>query len=79
LTDYQPIGCAQHERLEFSVLRRIPLFIEYQHESRIEREQVLPLDVLTRDGAEWLSFLRQDGTTSVVRLDRILNLVGQGT
>lgn len=73
--DYQPIDCAQHEHLEYSVLRRIPLVIEYLLENKIERERVLPLDVLTRDGAEWLKFQRQDGTASELRLDRIVSAV----
>lgn len=64
---YQPIACIQHERLEFSVLRRIPLMLE--HSGR--KERVLPLDVATRDGAEWLKFRREDGSVEEIRLDRI--------
>lgn len=65
--EYQPIACMQHERLEFSVLRRIPLMLEYAG----GRERVLPLDVATRDGAEWLKFRRPDGSVEEIRLDRI--------
>ncbi|HUW49831.1 MAG TPA: transcriptional antiterminator, Rof [Sulfuricella sp.] len=65
--DYQPIACVSHERLEFSVLRRIPLMLEYSG----QRVRVLPLDVATRNGAEWLKFRREDGSEEEIRLDRI--------
>ncbi len=34
------------------------------------REDVLPLDVATLDGAEWLTFRRANGQVERVRLDR---------
>jgi Rho-binding antiterminator len=71
--DYLPIACMQHERLEFSVLRRIPLVMECQLEGQWSVEQVMPLDVSTRDGAEWLKFRRGDGSEKEIRLDRILS------
>ncbi len=69
---YQPIPCAQHERLEFSVLRRIPLQIVYRDGGGERGERVLPLDVVTRDGAEWLKFRRDDGSETETRLDAIV-------
>lgn len=65
--NYQPIACILHERLEFSVLRRIPLMLEYSG----QRVRVLPLDVATRNGAEWLKFRHEDGSEEEIRLDRI--------
>lgn len=65
--DYQPIACAQHERLEFSVLRKIWLDLAYAG----KHERVLPLDVTTRDGAEWLKFRQANGSENEIRLDRI--------
>ena len=70
--DYQPIACAQHDRLEFSVLRRIPLMLKYRLDSQSRAENVMPLDVATRGGAEWLKFRREDGSVEEVRLDQIL-------
>lgn len=66
--DYLPIACALHERLEFSVLRRIPLILEFSG----QKIRVLPLDVATRNGAEWLKFRRENGCEEEIRLDRIL-------
>ncbi|MGE5028232.1 MAG: transcriptional antiterminator, Rof [Betaproteobacteria bacterium] len=71
--DYLPIACILHERLEFSVLRKIPLRLEYRQADQDRTEQVLPLDVATRDGAEWLTFRRMDGSQEEIRLDRILS------
>lgn len=71
--DYHPIPCAAHERLEFAVLRRRPLDLVWQREMGGEpcTERVLPVDVETREGAEWLTLQRQDGTRERVRLDWI--------
>jgi Rho-binding antiterminator len=70
---YQPIACALHEQLEFSVLRRVPLLLEYRQDNRVRQEQVLPSDVYTREGAEWLKFRRDDGSEEAIRLDAILS------
>ncbi|BAN35365.1 transcriptional antiterminator, Rof [Sulfuricella denitrificans skB26] len=69
--DYLPIACMQHERLEFSVLRRIPLMLKYRQEGRDRVETIMPLDVTTRDGAEWLKFSREDNSEEEIRLDWI--------
>lgn len=75
MSDYVPIACMEHERLEFAVLRRQRLHLEYRDEesgltiSRI----VLPTDVETRDGAEWLSFRTEDRVEVEIRLDRIVS------
>ncbi|MFA7241137.1 MAG: transcriptional antiterminator, Rof [Sulfuricellaceae bacterium] len=70
-TDYQPIACAQHERLEFGVLRKIPLDMKFVLHGEHKHEKVLPLDVNTRNGAEWLKFRREDGSETEIRLDAI--------
>jgi Rho-binding antiterminator len=71
--EYTPIACADHERLEFAVLRRQHLQLTWLTEDGGTpcRERVLPLDVATCGGAEWLTIRRADGSTEVVRLDRI--------
>lgn len=66
--DYQPIACMQHERLEFAVLRRIPLHLKLQD----GRELIgLALDVYTKDGAEWLKFRDGGDAEEIFRLDQI--------
>lgn len=71
--DYQSITCMQHERLEFSVLRRIPLIMSYRLNDQDANEKIMPLDVVTRDNAEWLKFRREDGSVTEIRLDWILS------
>lgn len=71
--EYLPIACMQHERLEFSVLRRIPLMMEFRLEGQNSVEKVMPLDVATRYGAEWLKFRREDNSEEEIRLDWIVS------
>jgi Rho-binding antiterminator len=74
MSDYQPIACVAHERLEFAVLKRQRLHLRYLDESLAVRQaDILPLDVYTRDGAEWLTWRDGTGVEGVVRLDRILS------
>lgn len=69
---YIPIACAFHERLEFAVLRRQRLRLRYSEGERVEEGVLLPTDVVTRDGAEWLHCRDGDGQERVLRLDRLL-------
>lgn len=74
MPEYLPIACAEHERLEFAVLRRQRLQLRYRGEDGEERDGVvLPTDVQTRERAEWLTFIGADGAAGVVRLDRIIS------
>jgi len=76
MPDYLPIACATHELLEFAVLRRQKLRLAWRSEQGDGefRETVQPLDVETRDGAEWLTVRRGDGSSERVRLDRIVSV-----
>jgi Rho-binding antiterminator len=72
MQDYVPIACVAHERLEFAVLKRRRLHLTcVENGIRIEYE-ALPLDVYTRNGAEWLRARRDDGREITLRLDAIL-------
>lgn len=70
--DYVPIACVLHERLEFAVLRRqsVRLSIRDRDTPAVDWV-VVPCDVYTRDGAEWLSYRTPDGENGTIRLDRI--------
>lgn len=73
MADYVPIACVAHERLEFAVLKRQALRLRWRDEAGVEQAgRVMPLDVYTRDGAEWLRLRDESGAEQVVRLDRIL-------
>jgi Rho-binding antiterminator len=64
---YQPIACADHERLEFAALTKQWLALSVDGVA----QSLLPLDVYTRDGAEWLRAQNATGETRVIRLDRL--------
>jgi Rho-binding antiterminator len=69
---YVPIACINHERLEFAVLKRRRLHLVCQAGSARAEFDVLPLDVYTRDGAEWLRAGKDNGEEIILRLDAIL-------
>ena len=64
---YQPIACADHERLEFAALTK--QWMELTVEGTVQL--LLPLDVYTRDGAEWLRAQNKANEELIVRLDRL--------
>jgi Rho-binding antiterminator len=65
---YQPIPCSQHECLEYAALKRQWLDAKVDGEAR----RLLPLDVFTRGGAEWLVAETEMGDEVTLRLDRLL-------
>lgn len=64
---YQPIACADHERLEFAALTKQWLQLSVEGAAQL----LLPLDVYTRDGAEWLRAQDATGNVRVIRLDHL--------
>jgi Rho-binding antiterminator len=69
LSDYRPIACSDHERLEFAALTRQWLDINIKAGDRPGRQRLLPVDVYTRDGAEWLVAETESGERLTLRLD----------
>lgn len=68
---YQPISCIDHERLEFAVLKKQWLTLEVIAAESAGPQRLLPLDVYTRDGAEWLQAQTASGEKVTFRLDQI--------
>jgi Rho-binding antiterminator len=71
LSDYRSIACADHERLEFAALTRQWLDVNVTAGDRPGRQRLLPVDVYTRDGAEWLLAETESGERLTLRLDRL--------
>jgi len=67
LSDYRPIACADHERLEFAALTKQWLQVVVGGVA----QRLLPLDVYTRDGAEWLQAQTGVGDVVTLRLDTL--------
>jgi Rho-binding antiterminator len=71
VSDYRPIACADHERLEFAALTRQWLDVTVGADDHAGCQRVLPRDVYTRDGAEWLLAETESGEQLTLRLDRL--------
>ena len=69
MSNYRAIACADHERLEFAALTRQWLDVEVGSGDHAGRLRLLPLDVYTRDGAEWLLAETEAGERLTLRLD----------
>lgn len=69
MSDYRPIACADHERLEFAALTRQWLEVNVTAGDHAGRQRVLPQDVYTREGAEWLLAETGSGELLTLRLD----------
>ena len=63
------IACSDHERLELAALKRQWLDLTVTQGDRTGAQRLLPLDVYTRDGAEWLLAESQSGEQLTLRLD----------
>jgi transcriptional antiterminator Rof (Rho-off) len=71
--NYIPVACAQHEVYQYAVLKRAMLDLSWHDEAgAICRHRGLPIDVVTRDKAEFLVLKHKDGSVQSVRLDRIV-------
>ncbi|KVW98012.1 transcriptional antiterminator, Rof [Thiobacillus denitrificans] len=69
MSDYRSIACSDHERLEFAALKRQWLDVNLTTGDRAGRQRLMPLDVYTRDGAEWLLAETESGEKLTLRLD----------
>lgn len=69
MSDYRSISCADHESLEFAALTRQWLDVNVMAGDRPGRQRLLPVDVTTRDGAEWLVAETESGERLTLRLD----------
>ena len=68
MTDYRPIACSVHDRLEDFAVRRTSLRVQYHDadgEDRVVQGRIA--DLYARDGAEYMRL--DDGTE--IRLDRL--------
>lgn len=73
MSDYRPVSCQVHSEYELAIMRRTRLPLRWQDERGREFQAlVLPLDLRTRGGAEYLVVRLPGGELREVRLDRIL-------
>ena len=73
MPDYHPIACADHGRLEVAIIRGQLLRTRWRDTQDQTHEAIIrPLDLLVREGAEWLDAADGTGHPVRLRLDRIL-------
>lgn len=73
MSDYQPITCGLYSQYELAVMHRTPLTLSWHGLDGLSHlETVLPQDLETCRGEEFLVLLNTAGERLRVRLDRIL-------
>lgn len=71
---YQPISCALHSQYELWIMRRQPLQLRWRDKQGEQHTgSVMPKDIHTRTGEEFLVLDQEDGTRLELRLDRIIS------
>lgn len=67
MTDYRPIDCSLHDRMEAAAVLRTPVRLTWRVGEGMQNGEGRITDILVRDGAEYLIL---EGCAEV-RLDRI--------
>ena len=72
MSNYKIIPCAIHEHYQLAVLKRLPLDLVWSDAAgEIKRARLDPIDVYTKDRAEFLLGRSKDLGEVVIRLDYI--------
>ncbi|HEY3858650.1 MAG TPA: transcriptional antiterminator, Rof [Gammaproteobacteria bacterium] len=74
MSDYQPIACGLYSQYELAVMHRTPLTVSWRGADGLDHlETLLPQDLETCKGEEFLVLLNAAGELLRVRLDRIFS------
>ena len=72
MTDYIPVDCAFHDRLEILAMRKLPVTIRWKPPGEAVVEEVLlPEDMIIRNHEEFLLARTTRGQQISIRLDTI--------
>jgi len=75
MSDYRPIDCSLYSRYELAVMHRQRLRVVWRSgDGIVHMEMLLPIDLRTRDHAEYLLARRQTGEELEMRLDQIIRV-----
>ncbi|MGE5624867.1 MAG: transcriptional antiterminator, Rof [Bacillota bacterium] len=75
MTDYQPIACGLYSQYESAVMHRTPLTLCWRGADGMSHlETLVPEDLVTRNGEEFLVVRNGAGEQFRVRLDRITGM-----
>jgi Rho-binding antiterminator len=76
-TDYQPISCAIYSELELAIMHRQWLHLRWREDNIVYDREVLPLDLVTVTGEEYLVGRDREDRPVRLRLDRIQRIPGK--
>ena len=69
---YKPVSCTTHSEYELAILHKRKLRLRWQDASgEIRTEEVMPIDMITHDHAEYLECTNESNETKQLRLDKI--------
>ncbi|NOR40540.1 MAG: transcriptional antiterminator, Rof [Gammaproteobacteria bacterium] len=72
MTDYRPVDCDLHSEYELVIMQRSKIMLTWQDVAgSVHTEAVLPLDLLTHSGEEFMVFSTGAGSECEIRLDHI--------
>ena len=72
MTDYTPVDCGLHSNYELAIMQHQPVRLSWQdNEASVHTETVLPTDLVTRNGEEFMRITRTGGDSLEIRLDHI--------
>lgn len=75
MSDYRPIDCSLYSLYELAVMHRQRLRVVWRcSDGMVHMEILLPIDLRTRDHAEYLLAGRQTGEELEMRLDQIVRV-----
>lgn len=74
-SDYQPIACARYDVYESAITRRQRLRLVWNAEGVDHTQSILPIDLETRGGEEFLIARDAHDNPFKIRLDKIRNVI----
>ena len=69
--DYRPISCERYAELELHIMRCRHLRVAWRDQMGAHIESLLPEDLRTRGGAEYLLARTRQGEQRTIRLDQL--------
>ena len=72
MTDYTPVDCGLHSSYELAIMQHQLVRLSWlDNEASMHTETVLPTDLVTRNGEDFMRITRAGGDSLEIRLDHI--------
>jgi transcriptional antiterminator Rof (Rho-off) len=72
MTDYTPVDCGLHSSYELAIMQHQLVRLSWlDNEASVHTDTVLPTDLVTRNGEEFMRITRAGGDSLDIRLDHI--------